>query len=138
MILRHLPGVLLACAVVACAGGSGSSSSSTSGGGGTPDAAVANCARGFDASASCVAPCAPGNERFVGEFCTPQGGECDDNLSQVTGAAIFCTVDFEVGANDWFCTKPCEQDSQCGTNAVCTGDPAEDGGRKGCVPLSCN
>ncbi len=119
-----------------CAGGTSSSGSSSSTGG-IPDAAMANCARGFDAGASCVAPCAPGNERFVGEFCTPQGGECDDNLSQVTGAAIFCTVDFETDATDWFCTKPCEQDSQCGANAACRGDPAEDGGRKGCIPSSC-
>ncbi|MEW5855654.1 MAG: hypothetical protein AB2A00_43165 [Myxococcota bacterium] len=102
---------------------------------GIPDAGRA-CERDpIDASLSCVKPCDEGNERFVGEFCTKAGGECDDN-SQVSGGALFCTADYDDSGNT-FCTRPCEEDSQCGTGASCAGDPSEDGGRKGCVPTQC-
>ncbi|MBI5495788.1 MAG: hypothetical protein HY904_12255 [Deltaproteobacteria bacterium] len=91
----------------------------------------------LDASASCVAPCSNGNEKMVGEFCSRGGGECDDNYGRAPGAAIICTVEFEPDTKDWFCTRPCDNDEQCGSGAACRGDPAEDGGRKGCVPASC-
>ena len=124
---------LMLAALVSCAGSSSSSSSSSSGG--IPDAGAVSCARGFDASLSCVPPCAEGNDRSVGEFCTPGGGECDDNSA--LGAAIICSADFSATTHDWFCTKPCVQDSQCGTMGACRGNPGEDGGQKGCIPPSC-
>ena len=123
-----------ACALVlttACAGGGNAD------GGSASDAAGADPACetfGADAALSCVKPCAHGNDRFVGEFCTPGGGQCDDNLSQVSGAASFCTVDFS-NTTTMFCTKPCQDDVQCGTGAVCRDEP--DGGQRGCVPNSC-
>lgn len=90
----------------------------------------------MDAGGACVQPCAEGNERKVGEFCTAGGGECDDNSQAASGAALICTVDFSPG-DVAFCTKPCQEDSQCGSAAFCRGDPGVDGGNKGCVPNSC-
>ena len=105
---------------------------------GSPDAGVSDAGRAcerdpIDASASCVKPCDEGNERKVGEFCSKGGGECEDNFEQ---GAIFCTVDND-DTTDSFCTKPCEQDLQCGANARCSGDPANPTGPKGCVPVQC-
>ena len=79
-------------------GGSGSGGVDAGGGGGgggggmnTPDA-------GTD-QAACAAPGAVGNEQGVGEYCTPGGGECDDN----DGAGL-CTVDYQSDAPP-FCTE---------------------------------
>ncbi len=115
--------------------------SSTSDGdkGGTPDAAGPNpsCETyGHDASANCVQPCNPGNELRVGEFCTAGGPQCDDNLEAGLNFAFICTSTVQADS-DGFCTRSCMQDSQCGTNAVCRGDPGQDGGQKGCVPIAC-
>lgn len=109
--------------------------------GSTADAAVAAipdagraCER-LDSGTNCVAACDEGNDRHVGEYCTRGGGECDDNNAATTGNAIICTVDFDETAPA-FCTKPCQQDSQCGTGATCQMQP-DGGGQSGCVPNQC-
>lgn len=100
-------------------GGGGSGGVDAGGGGGmnTPD--------GGSDQAACAAPGAVGNEQGVGEYCTPGGGECDDN----DGAGI-CTVDFQSDAPP-FCTEICFSDDDCGSDSVCTDNG---GGPKGCVP----
>ncbi len=75
---------------------------------------------------ACASPGAVGNAGGVGEYCTPGGGECDDN-----DAATYCTVDYQDGAPP-FCTMPCFGADDCGDDATC----ADDGGPlMGCAPL---
>jgi hypothetical protein len=92
-----------------------------SGGGdnpGTPD--------GGGGEEACAEPGAIGNARGVGEYCTPGGGECDDN-----DGATYCTVDYEDGVPP-FCTLPCfSEDTDCGDGAACASDG---GGLSGCTP----
>ena len=103
------------------AAGGSSNATNSSNGGNTP----------------CVMPGDPGNDRKVGKYSTVNGGEC---VNLGLGNAYACTVDHDPTA-DAFCTKACVQDSQCGTGAVCVGDPDPDGGMnaglKGCVPTQC-
>jgi hypothetical protein len=96
-----------------------------------PDAGKACEHDPIDASASCAKPCDTGNERSVGEFCSKGGGECEDNAG-----TIICTVDWD-DTTHTFCTRPCEEDVQCGSDARCTGDPADPNSQKGCVPTKC-
>jgi len=83
-------------------------------------------------------PCLPvcGNERGVGQPCTAGGGECNDFLN-IDGGAAICTVDFVADADLHMCTRPCADDTDCGTDAVCQGDPEDPDSDKGCVPASC-
>ena len=75
---------------------------------------------------ACASPGAIGNAGGVGEYCTPGGGECDDN-----DGATYCTVDYQDGAPP-FCTMPCFGADECGEDATC----ADDGGPlMGCAPL---
>lgn len=75
---------------------------------------------------ACASPGALGNAGGVGEYCTPGGGECDDN-----DEATYCTVDYQDGAPP-FCTMPCFGADECGDDATC----ADDGGPlMGCAPL---
>jgi hypothetical protein len=74
----------------------------------------------------CAEPGAVGNAGGVGEYCTPGGGECDDNES-----ATYCTVDFREDAPP-FCTILCFSDGACGEDAVCASDGGS--GPKGCAP----
>src|SRR5690349_3733218 len=76
-------------------GDDGSGGGSGGGGAGSPDGG------GGSPGALCAAPGAVGNAEGVGEYCTPGGGECDDNED-----ATYCTVDYEEGAPP-FCTTPC-------------------------------
>jgi hypothetical protein len=81
-------------------------------------------------------PCLPvcGNEFGVGQPCTKDGFECP--AIDVGNEATFCTVDFE-DTGLAFCTKPCFDDSDCGSDAFCTGDPANPDSDKGCTPAAC-
>jgi hypothetical protein len=81
-------------------------------------------------------PCLPacGNELGVGQPCTKDGFECPP--IDVGNEATFCTVDFD-DTDLAFCTRPCFDDADCGTDAVCTGDPEDPDGDKGCFPASC-
>jgi hypothetical protein len=81
-------------------------------------------------------PCLPvcGNELGVGQPCTRGGYECP--AIDVGNEATFCTVDFE--ATDLaFCTRPCFDDLDCGSDAFCTGDPQNPDSDKGCTPSAC-
>lgn len=74
----------------------------------------------------CVKPADKGNDLGVGAYCDKSGIKCKSGL--------LCTA--SAGAKDdepWFCTKPCAQDSDCGSGATCY---AEARG-KGCLPVAC-
>lgn len=82
------------------------------------------------------APCLEGqcgNELGVGQSCTKGGNECGD---LGLGNAILCTADFS-DTELWFCTKGCDVDDDCGSDAVCTGDPDDPFSSKGCTPARC-
>ncbi len=81
-------------------------------------------------------PCIPacGNELGVGQPCTRGGFQCP--FLQQGNEASFCTVDFD-DTNLAFCTRPCVDDSDCGADAVCRGDPAKPDADRGCTPASC-
>lgn len=81
-------------------------------------------------------PCLPkcGNDIGVGKPCTKDGGECNDNPVL---AAKICTVDQVPDADLVMCTGPCLDDSDCGADAVCTGDPEGSPAERGCVPAAC-
>lgn len=103
-------------------GGAGGTSATTAGSGGSGG-------HGGDATPaeSCAKPGDKGNEKGVGEYCTPSGHEC-------TGFsfATVCLADF--GQKQWFCTKlSCTMDSDCGTDAYC--EKADMG--SACVPNKC-
>ncbi|HEU5055805.1 MAG TPA: hypothetical protein VFU21_04750 [Kofleriaceae bacterium] len=87
--------------------------------GGAPD--------GGNQEEACASPGAVGNAGGVGEYCTPGGGECDDN-----DAATYCTVDYQSDAPP-FCTMPCFGAGDCGADSTCTSDGG--GPLMGCVPL---
>lgn len=74
-----------------------------------------------------------GNELGVGQPCTKGGNECGD---LGLGNAILCSADFS-DTELWFCTKGCDADEQCGSDAVCTGDPEDPLSPKGCTPARC-
>ena len=82
-------------------------------------------------------PCLPqcGNELGVGQPCTKGGYECSD-FNIVTEAGM-CTVDFSNTTALAFCTRPCSNDTDCGTGAICRVDPEDPNGSKGCVPETC-
>ena len=83
-------------------------------------------------STTCSDPCNQGNELGVGRYCTPGHGECNKNGA--VGGFIFCTKDYEPAETVQYCTGPCSKDSDCGTNAYCSG--SGQGGR-GCIPATC-
>jgi hypothetical protein len=75
-------------------------------------------------------PCAKmgdtGNEKGVGKFCSKGGGEC-------MGEASLCLADLVTSAFANFCTKLCNGDADCGSDAKCQGS----GAQKGCIPVAC-
>ena len=77
---------------------------------------------------SCGQPGDMGNDIGVGRFCTRRGGEC----ANTTGARV-CLQDISPDDGQWFCTRLCTMDSECGTGAVCVGDARG----AGCVPAEC-
>ena len=81
-------------------------------------------------------PCLPkcGNELGVGMPCTVGGGECSGNDFR----ALFCSIDQVPDADLALCTGPCLSDSDCGSASVCSGDPKDPQGPKGCIPATCS
>jgi hypothetical protein len=100
-------------ALVLCAMGVGCSDSSDASQTGVP-------------ASSCAQPGDTGNENGVGRFCSPDGGEC-------SGLAPMCLADVAPAEGQWFCTRLCTEDDQCGSDARCIGD--ERG--SACVPEHC-
>ncbi len=83
-------------------------------------------------STECLPEC--GNELQVGQPCTEGGGECYTGVFE--DIAWLCTVDaYETDL--WFCTMPCQTDEDCGSDAICTGDPDNDTSGRGCFPIGC-
>lgn len=77
---------------------------------------------------SCVQPGAEGNEIGVGRFCSPRRGQC-----ATTPLARLCVPDAAPEVTDWYCTRLCDSDADCGTAALCLGDARG----MGCVPIAC-
>lgn len=102
--------------------------------GGVLDGGGATCSENVpEPSDPCLPTC--GNELGVGQPCTQGGGECSDFVA-VQGGAALCTVDWS-DTTLAFCTKACVADDQCGSGAVCSGDPEDPAAGSGCVPASC-
>ncbi len=97
--------------------------------GGASEGAAGECPDAPEPAEPCIPDC--GNEVGVGKPCTTGGGECNGNST-----ANLCTADF-VETTLAYCTKPCVEDADCGSDAVCRGDPAAPDGPKGCAPAAC-
>lgn len=69
-----------------------------------------------------------GNDIGIGTFCTPTGREC-----RAFPLAGLCIVSVAPAEGQWFCTRLCERDDQCGLDARCVGDMRG----KSCVPSRC-
>lgn len=93
----------------------------------TTDAAIDTNDKPTVPAGSCVRPGDKGNDKGVGEACTPLGKEC----AKFAGAPV-CLAD--VGQDQWMCTRiGCVSDADCGMNATCFKDPKG----SGCVPNRC-
>lgn len=77
---------------------------------------------------SCGQPGDEGNDIGVGRFCTRRGGQC-----AVNSGARLCLQDVAPDDDQWFCTRLCTMDSECGAGAVCVGEARG----AGCVPAEC-
>ena len=77
---------------------------------------------------SCGQPGDTGNENGVGAFCTPGGNECRPHP-----LASLCIVDLDPVDEQWYCTRLCAHDSDCGSGAVCGGDSRG----SACIPARC-
>ena len=69
-----------------------------------------------------------GNDIGIGTFCTPHGRECS-----AFPMAALCLAAVAPTDGQWFCTRTCTSDAQCGMDAVCTGDARG----RACVPARC-
>lgn len=77
---------------------------------------------------SCVQAGDVGNDIGIGTFCTPRGRECS-----AFPLARLCLAAAAPSENQWFCTRLCERDDQCGADARCFGDARG----MSCVPSRC-
>ena len=77
---------------------------------------------------SCTRPGDKGNNKGVGEYCTPQGNECQDFPE-----APLCLA--SVGQDEWMCTRiGCDEMTDCGDGAGCL----ITGAGSACVPCKCD
>jgi hypothetical protein len=103
----------------------GGSSNSTS----TSSSAGSGGSGGGEATppGSCAQPGDKGNANGVGEYCTPNGGQCA-NFPK----APLCLAD--LGQDQWMCTRiGCKSGADCGDGAGCV---IEKQG-SACIPCSC-
>ncbi len=77
---------------------------------------------------SCVQAGEVGNDIGIGTFCTPRGREC--SAFPLAGLCLAAAAPSE---HQWFCTRLCERDDQCGADARCFGDASG----MACVPSRC-
>lgn len=75
----------------------------------------------------CAEPGAPGNELGVGRECSEGGGECSGDVS-------LCLLDYTEGEFGNFCTRTCDDDTVCGSGAICLGETEN---IKICLPTQC-
>jgi hypothetical protein len=98
--------------------GGGSATGGSGGAGGDPTP-----------STSCVRPGDKGNDKGVGEYCTPAGGEC--NGFPESGLCLA-----SVGQDQWMCTRVgCDSNTDCGQGAGCLIVPGQG---SACVPCRCD
>jgi hypothetical protein len=109
----------IAIATLAAAMAIGCSTSDTA----APADAGDDTASSRDGASNCVKPGTPSNDAGVGAYC--------DKASDCTGS--FCTGLFGAPESEWFCTRLCKTDGECGGGAYC----AHDSRGAGCVPLTC-
>jgi hypothetical protein len=101
-------------------GGSSGTGGSTGGGGGSGGKQTP--------PGSCVQPGDKGNDKGVGEYCTPAGTECN-NFPE----APLCLA--SVGQDQWMCTRiSCTATTDCGQDAGCVITPQG----SACVPCRCD
>lgn len=129
------PTMVLTLAVAACS--SDDTTPASTADAGTPDTGAGDAQSAVDAGATsdapssgnCVPPGTPNNEKGVGGYCSPGGGECASDAA----GFILCSGDVGAPVGSYFCTTPCSADDQCGTNAYCANDPRG----RACVPNAC-
>jgi hypothetical protein len=133
--VRRATGSVILALVVAAAWtsavscGSDASGSGGAGGGSGGSPATGGGGAGGDATppGSCVQPGDKGNDKGVGTYCSPHGGQCADFPE-----AGLCLAD--VGQDQWFCTRlGCTTNADCGMDATCY----HDSGGDACVPDRC-
>lgn len=78
---------------------------------------------------SCVQAGDIGNSQGVGTFCWPGGRVCNG-----FDLAPLCLAEAAPEDGQWFCTRLCDEDADCGENAVCDGD----GRGSACIPARCD
>jgi hypothetical protein len=122
--------LLTACVIVAASGcssdegsGDGAGGSGGSGGSGASGGDAANDA---PVTQGCVQPGDHGNEIGVGEFCTPGGTECPPG-------APLCLATAAPEEDQWFCTRLCDEATNCGADAFCLLEARG----SACVPNRC-
>lgn len=119
---------MLACGDDGGEGGSGGSGSTMTTATGSTTKSTTGAQGGGPPAGACVQPGEPGNANGVGEYCTPGGGQCQDNP-----LAPLCLAD--VGQDQWFCSRiGCDEMTDCGPDAGCL---IVSGQGSACLPCKC-
>jgi len=88
-----------------------------------------------DPNSVCGLPCDDGNDLGVGEFCTTEGGQCEDNALATTCSDA---LNGELIVKSFMCTVVCDETTACGSGASCRCPIFKDGGQIcGCIPDAC-
>lgn len=82
-----------------------------------------------DPQKNCIKPGTPNNDKGLGGYCEPGDYSCVSDV----GVAL-CTGMFGAPDDQWFCTKGCLGDDDCGKGMYC--DKSDPRG-SGCVPNVC-
>jgi len=118
----------LACGDADGQGGSGGAGGATTSGSAASAKSTGSSQGGGPPAGACIQPGEQGNANGVGEYCTPGGGQCQDNP-----LAPLCLAD--VGQDQWFCTRiGCDEMTDCGPDAGCL---IVSGEGSACLPCKC-
>lgn len=118
--------IVLAAACGDSTSGEGGAAGTTANTGNTGATKASSSATGN--AGSCTQPGDKGNDKGVGEYCTPTGNEC----AAFPGAPI-CLA--KLNQPEWMCTRVgCDSADDCGMDAGCHKDPAG----SACVPCRCD
>jgi hypothetical protein len=121
-----LLGTFALLATAGCGDDAGDGSGTSGGAGG--ETATGGAGGDPTPAESCTHPGDVGNDKGVGQYCTPTGKQCVDFPE-----AALCLA--SVGQDQWFCTRiNCDETTDCGEGAGCliTGDGSA------CVPCHCD
>jgi hypothetical protein len=77
--------------------------------------------------------CATGNEKHIGAYCSKGGKQCN----QYGNLLLQCAIDLSTSGDNFCILLLCTQNSDCGTESCCTGDPTQPTQPKACVPYGC-